>query len=118
MNEFMNECMHGAVARSVAQQRQHVRTCTTLHTQGTFTSKHLSPVCRAIPAHLCVPTVLVGFLCVVVGSVRAALCFAAFWLFLTCSLLAAASASTTMRSRGRCSSPRTPRMSWRRLPMR
>ena len=29
-------CMHGAVARSVAQQRQHVRTCTTHHTQGTF----------------------------------------------------------------------------------
>ena len=29
-------CMHGAVAQCVALQHKHVRTCTTLHTQGTF----------------------------------------------------------------------------------
>ena len=32
--------MHGAVALCVAQQHKHVRTCTTLHTQGTFSLEY------------------------------------------------------------------------------
>ena len=52
MNECMYVCMLGAVARSVAQQRQHVRTCTTLHTQGTFTS---SPPVVRVRCGMCRP---------------------------------------------------------------
>ena len=47
-------CMHGAVARSVAQQRKHVRTCTTHHTQGTSSLKEPRPVQGAHVGRPCV----------------------------------------------------------------
>ena len=46
--------MHGAVAGSVAEQRQHVRTCTT-HTQGTFTSSVLSVLFTCAHQHPALP---------------------------------------------------------------
>ena len=96
-------CVHGAVARSVAQQRQHVRTCTTLHTQGTFTSG--PPVVR-VRCGLCRPD------CV---SVRFPSCLVVHCLPLA-GWFSAATFGAAQRTTWRVYSPRTSPSRRRRSP--